>query len=186
MITIVSFDYFEPFEYLDVGFTDAWAWSDNFAWLGYDSVNFIPSIGSVIIFALIQMIVILITALVAACRKKIPVKCIRKSFTVKQTRSSSVTFMHATFFDLAISSFTCMTMVEYWDFFDAADKVSIQIAILFIIFVAAYLGFAFFFACFRSKKVAMKNWAKFLKKHVLKQSREIHERLLYQDSRSKR
>lgn len=53
MITIVSFDYFEPFEYIDAGFSDAWAWSDNFAWLDYESVNFAPSIGSILVFAAI-------------------------------------------------------------------------------------------------------------------------------------
>ena len=51
MISVVSFDYFPPFEYLDVGFTEVWSYSENFEWIGYDSVNFLIGLGSIGIFA---------------------------------------------------------------------------------------------------------------------------------------
>ena len=38
MIDMVSFDYFPPFEYIDVHFSDAWAWSPNFDFVGYGTV----------------------------------------------------------------------------------------------------------------------------------------------------
>ena len=53
MISVVSFDYFPPFEYLDVDFTETWAWSPNFEWIGYDSVNFLLGLGSIAVFAAI-------------------------------------------------------------------------------------------------------------------------------------
>ena len=41
LISIVSFDYFAPFDYVEVKFTELWFWSPNFEWLGYDSVQFL-------------------------------------------------------------------------------------------------------------------------------------------------
>lgn len=35
-VEIVSFDYFAPFEYIDADFTETWAWSPEFDWMGYE------------------------------------------------------------------------------------------------------------------------------------------------------
>lgn len=51
MVNIVSFDYFAPFEYVDAGFTEVWAYSPEFEWLEYDTVNFVLGLGSIIVFA---------------------------------------------------------------------------------------------------------------------------------------
>ena len=51
IISVVSFDYFAPFNYLDAGFTEVWPYSSNFEWIGYQSVNFLLGIGSIGIFA---------------------------------------------------------------------------------------------------------------------------------------
>ena len=59
MISFVSFDYFPPFDYLDADFTEVWSWSPNFEWLGYDSVNFLVELGSILVFAIIQFIFVL-------------------------------------------------------------------------------------------------------------------------------
>ena len=53
LIKLVSFDYFEPTEYYDFGFTETQSWSPNFEWLGYGSSNFVESLGSIFIFATI-------------------------------------------------------------------------------------------------------------------------------------
>ena len=53
MIGIVSFDYFAPYEIIDVGFSDVWAYSPEFEWIGYDSINFMVGLGSVGVFLLI-------------------------------------------------------------------------------------------------------------------------------------
>ena len=47
IISISSFYYFPPFEYVDVGFTEFWAFSENFVRIGYDSVNFLLGLGSI-------------------------------------------------------------------------------------------------------------------------------------------
>ena len=72
LISIVSFDYLKPFEYLDVNFTELWAWSPNFEWLDYDSVQFLPELGSIAIFAAIQLFMSLIALGVMTCRLKLP------------------------------------------------------------------------------------------------------------------
>ena len=51
MISVVSFDYFAPFEYYDIGFTEVGSWSPEFYMLGYESVNFLLGLGSILIFA---------------------------------------------------------------------------------------------------------------------------------------
>ena len=53
MIGIVSFDFFQPTDYFDVGFTEMPYWSPNFDMLGYGSVNFVEGMGSIIVFAAI-------------------------------------------------------------------------------------------------------------------------------------
>ena len=51
MIGIVSFDYFQPTEYIDFNFTETPAYTENFEMLGYESLNFVEGLGSIIIFA---------------------------------------------------------------------------------------------------------------------------------------
>ena len=60
MIGVVSFDYFQPTEYIDMGFTDMPAWSERFDWLGYGSINFVDGMGSIIIFAFAQILFIIL------------------------------------------------------------------------------------------------------------------------------
>ena len=51
MISFVSFDYFPPFEYIDANFTEVGSWSPHFEFLGYDTVNFLEGLGSIVIFS---------------------------------------------------------------------------------------------------------------------------------------
>ena len=56
MISFVSFDYFQPSEYINFGFSEMPSWSERFEWLGYDSINFVEGMGSIIIFALFSFL----------------------------------------------------------------------------------------------------------------------------------
>ena len=56
IIGIVSFDYFQPMEYLDIYLTEMPSWSESFEWLGYESINFLEGIGSIILIALALML----------------------------------------------------------------------------------------------------------------------------------
>ena len=93
MISIVSFDFFEPFKYIDVGFTELWPWSPNFAWLNYDSMNFILGLGSISIYVVIWLLIIFSYAMLLKCRKKIPCKPVRRFYKAQKVWSSLLTFV---------------------------------------------------------------------------------------------
>ena len=75
MIGIVSFDYFSPTDYVDMGFSEMPAWSPNFEWLGYESVNFVDGMGSILIFAIYQFLFLLLAFGLAFCKVKCCQKC---------------------------------------------------------------------------------------------------------------
>ena len=52
-VSIVSFDFFSPFDYIDVNFTLTEAITPNFEWMGYTTQNFLNNLGSIIIFAIL-------------------------------------------------------------------------------------------------------------------------------------
>ena len=59
LVKIVSFDFFPIHQYVDFSFTKTEPWSTSFAWLDYDSVNFVESMGSAsIIFALLTLLAV--------------------------------------------------------------------------------------------------------------------------------
>ena len=67
LVKIVSFDLFPMHQYYDFKFTSTEAWSNSFAWLDYDSLNFVENMGSasllfgmVLIFAVIALFVWLV------------------------------------------------------------------------------------------------------------------------------
>ena len=67
LVKIVTFDFFPIHEYIDFNFTKTDPWSNSFAWLSYDSVNFVESMGSasiifagLILYALLTIIILLI------------------------------------------------------------------------------------------------------------------------------
>ena len=74
MVNIVSFDFFAPLEYVDVEFTEVWAWSPHFEWIGYDSVNFIVALGSIVLFYLLLIFLIVLVLLKVSLGLKCPCK----------------------------------------------------------------------------------------------------------------
>lgn len=82
MISVVSFDYFEPFDYFDVGFTDVGAWSPEFSMLGYETLNFLIGLGSIIIFAAFQLLVIVIFLSMRILKLKCSCRCLRGYFSL--------------------------------------------------------------------------------------------------------
>mmetsp|Transcript_32586 Transcript_32586/g.43025 ORF Transcript_32586/g.43025 Transcript_32586/m.43025 type:complete len:110 (-) Transcript_32586:57-386(-) len=104
MMSVVSFDYFPPFEYVDVGFSEVWndGWTPNFEWLGYDSKNFLLGLGSVAIFAALQILKVLLSMMLLRCRLQCPCKWVRKVFSMKHAWSGLLTFIHGTFFTIMV------------------------------------------------------------------------------------
>ena len=53
---IVSFDYFQPTEFITVDFTETPPWSERFDILDYGSINFVEGMGSIIVFFTVQIL----------------------------------------------------------------------------------------------------------------------------------
>ena len=71
MISVVSFDFFSPTEYFDIGLTETEPWSTNFAWLGYESINFIEGMGSLLLVGIYLAIIGIAAILLALSKRKI-------------------------------------------------------------------------------------------------------------------
>ena len=153
MTSITSFDYFSPFELLDVGFTEVWAYSENFEWSGYESVNFLIELGSIGVFAAIQFIAILIALL--TCRIRCPCKWARKACSGKAVWSGSLAFIHGTFFEIMITATISFGMTQYWDHFNSADHTSIVLTFVFYVILGLYLLFGLYFVFCKSGKLAL-------------------------------
>ena len=93
MISVVSFDYFSPTEYVTVDFTETDAYTENFATLGYESSNFVEGMGSIIIFAFIQIIMIILILFTVMFKIRCPLKKCRNDLTVEEGQSSTFNFI---------------------------------------------------------------------------------------------
>ena len=67
LISMVSFDYFSPTDYYDFGFMETSSWSPKFEWFGFESSNVIESLGSISIFFLAYLGVLLIALGLRVC-----------------------------------------------------------------------------------------------------------------------
>jgi len=113
---MISLDYFSPYEYIEVDFTEFASWSPNFEWLGYDSVNFLEGLGSIAIIAAFQLLRFVISLMLKTCeRKRRPCSCCKKIFSGNAVWISSLTFIHATFFEIVVSASISMRMLFFVD-----------------------------------------------------------------------
>ena len=155
----MSFDYFAPFDFIKVGFTDLWSWSPNFEWLGYDTVQFLLGLGSITVFAAGQILTSVIALAIITCRLKLPFKWARRYFSAENTWANSLIFLHGTYFEIAVCVCISMSLVNFWDYLNSADKMSAYFAFMFLFFIVFYLIFAFYFAFCLSGNFALKHRA---------------------------
>ena len=106
MISIASFDIFEPLKYINAGFTKLRPWSANFAWLSYDTIVFLLSLGSILIYVIVWAVIIVTSSVMSRLRSRLPCKAVKKFFQVEQVWSGFLTFVHGVFFELAVSAAT--------------------------------------------------------------------------------
>ena len=125
MIGFVSFDYFQPTEFYDVGFTPMPFWPPNFDWLGYGSINFVEGLGSILIFAFIQVLFGLIVFSLMPCMYRIRFKYIQNNFSRQAFFNSTVNFIHGTFFEILVCVSISMQMLYFREFLNDKDMVSI-------------------------------------------------------------
>ena len=157
MISTVSFDYFPPFEYINVDFTGDWSWSTNFEWIGYDTVNFLVGIGSIAFFLLVQMLVHLVLVVKTVARIKCPCKWLEQKLSKEQQWFDSLNFVHGTFFDLLTCAAVAMSMLDYWGELKPLDKISIVNAVCCLTVLTLYFLFIVIFAVFKSGDMALKH-----------------------------
>lgn len=64
LIQVVSFDFNDPNEFIDFGFTETEGYDERFSWLGYESSNFYECLGSIVYFIVLLLLKL---ALVPVC-----------------------------------------------------------------------------------------------------------------------
>ena len=176
MISVVSFDYFPPFEYIDAGFSDVWAYSPNFEWIGYDSINFLQGLGSIAFFACIQLLTVLLALMCVRCRQRLPSKKLRESLSGATVWGTSLAFIHGTFFEILVCLAVNEQMLEYYEHWNEPDHFSMYVAIFFGLLLLSYLGFGVYFVCFKSEALAQLNRIEEDKRN-LERCEELHQKL---------
>ena len=179
MAEVVSFDFFEPFEYIDVNLTDFDPWSPNFGWLGFQSTNFLLALGSIFIFAAIEVINVLLSVLLIPCLHRIPIPWVRKFFSTNSSLSSALTFIHGTFFEIMVCAATSTIYVEFWDMITRPDKLSLVIGMIIIIMLCCYLFLGFYFFLIKAGDFVLKQREKIEEKNF-ERCDFIHKSLIFQ------
>lgn len=125
MIDVVSFDLFQLTDYVDFGFTETEPWSSKFEELGYETVNFMEGMGSIILFLWIGLIYLTIVAIVALVRRKTACKFKPSWFRTMRAVDRTLGFLQGTFFETMVCTSVSMRSFEYFQYLNAADKFSI-------------------------------------------------------------
>ena len=133
MIGFVSFDFFQPTEYIDLNFTDMPFWSPQFDWLGYGSINFIDGMGSIIIFAMIQLLTGVIVLFLFPIIGRIKIKYIRKNYSWRAYLHSTLKFLHGTFFEICVCVSISMSMLKFKSYLNVSDWVSVAASFFFAV-----------------------------------------------------
>ena len=183
LISVVSFDYFPPFEYIDVGFSDVWSYSPNFEWIGYDSINFLVGLGSIGMFAALQLILVMLALMCMRCRHQLPTKWLRALLAGPAVWASSLAFIHGTFFEILVSLAVNEQMVQYYEYWTEADHVSIITAFFFAFLLLCYLVFVLFFVCCKTQNLALLNRVE-VEERNLNRCKELHKDLEVQKKKS--
>ena len=147
MVYIVKLDFFEPFNYIEVDFTDMGAWSANFYWLGYDSINFIPGLGSIFILAVLQCFYNMIALAQHLTRSRLPCKWAHGLFSINSAWDSSLLFINGVLFEVILQISVSIPVQNYWKHLTKADKASLCVSFFFLLLIALYIAFLVYFAC---------------------------------------
>ena len=123
MIGVVSFDFFQPSAYIDFNFTEMPSWSTNFEWLGFDSINFIDCLGSIIIFAIFFILWFMIGLILLPMR--FCCNCCKRYFKMDKIARNFMAFIDGTFYQILICVSISMAMIRYSSFYNDADTVSV-------------------------------------------------------------
>ena len=126
LIQVATFDFLPVTDLYEFGFTETEPWSQNFDWLSYGSVNFIDSMGSITVFALILCIQGLLVLFITCLGPRM--FCSRFNwFNTLSYKQSALTFVYEAMFELVICISISMQMLKIHEIWNTVDKVSVAL-----------------------------------------------------------
>lgn len=121
------------------------AWSERFAWLGYESLNFVDSMGSILVFGLLNLILIVFSAIFRLLQPKLCIDKWQGKFMVTTQMHNMLIFIHGTFFEIMVSFSITVLLVEKYDWLWGPDRASLYVGMFFAMTLLAYLGLVVYF-----------------------------------------
>ena len=110
-----------PEHLIDFGFTQSDPWSDQFAWLGYDSSNYVELMGSLLVILLLILIQGLLTLCFSVCNIRTRSKKIRSCFSSLAFKQALMRFFQEALIEHVICSSVGFKLLEFKDFWNTAD-----------------------------------------------------------------
>ena len=163
LAAIVEFDLIPVFDLWDAGFTQTEALTPGFQMLKFESLNFVESMGGVLI---IGVLILLIYPMVAFFLIKSAlihkIKSQSKNFESLRLKQVVIGFMYGAAFDIIISTSLALYSFELLEVFNERDYISITFMFLFLINLAIFMVIIGRFSLFTTKKISTKEQAKVL------------------------
>ena len=120
--------------------------------LGYESLNFVEGLGSIIIFAFIQILFILIVLIITTTKCKCPTKWAKRTFTKKQACLNSIDFINGTFFEILVCVSVSTFMLYISEYLNVSDKVSLVLMGTFFLILVANVLYILYFTFLQAPK----------------------------------
>ena len=153
MVQVVSFDYFPFTQYINFGLIETEPWSEQFAYLGYDTINFFEGMGSIMLTMWIGSLYLLFVAL----RHKFCKKKCRGKYKPIDAWDSTLALLTGTFFEVILCLSVSMKMFSMWEYLKAGDKFSIANQMVVCVVMVLYILLSIFFVLCRAPKLVSLN-----------------------------
>ena len=146
MISVVSFDFFPMSDWIDFNFSPTDPWSENFELLGYETVNFIEGMGSILVFLWCGFIYILIVTAVyykgVKCKPRVQKLCCGPWVAWNTT----IGFLEGTFFEVMVCVSVSMRMLTFLEYLNDVDRFSIANQFVMAFILLALLCYILYFS----------------------------------------
>ena len=148
--------------------------------MGYETANFFENLGSIIIFIVAQVLLVLIATILSVYHISCPCKKIRQKFSKSGLWSSSLTLFNGTFFEILVSVSLSMSIVSYLDdnLLSDSDYSSVVCSLIFALLIILYLVFVLFFVCCKAHQLQTVRLAELTESEVLENRNLRNESIL--------
>ena len=150
---VVSFDYFPLTDMIDFGFTETEHWSENFAWLDYESINFMESMGSISLWIWIGLIFALAVLILYISKVNLRSNMVKSFFLPMSLAHISIRFMQATLYEIMISASIGVRIFKLHEYWNTADKVCVGFQLLVSSMAIMFICFVLYFTIFKIRKI---------------------------------